>query len=226
MRNFNLFKNIWRLNAILITLICILIFPFLVLGIYRDRVNRIADRGVVVVNQNINLEETFYLGKLDRIKGSEFVIVPLYARQKTDLGLYPDEKSISTRNILFADVNKGINKWLLPNNNTLISHYDLISSLDDKDQRVIAFLYQIISADTNQDGRLTENDALSVALSLPDSSNYRKILDNIKSVVGYELLSSDRLAILYMKNDQGFICYVKLPEFQIIKEIPIPPFNS
>ncbi len=220
------FKNIWRFNAILIALISILILFLLVLGIYRDRVNRVVDRGVVVVNENTNIKETFYLGKLNRIKGSEFVIVPLYARQRTDLGLYPDEKAISTRNILFADVNKGISKWLLPNNNNLISHYDPISNLDDKDQRVVAFLYQIISADTNQDARLTEDDALSVALSLPDSSNYRKILDNIKSVVGYELLTPDRFAILYTKSDRAFICYVKLPEFQIVKEVSIPPFNS
>ena len=225
-----LFKNIWRFNAVIIAIAGILgIIVLLFSGylIYKETTRDRYKREIVNVDTETNIEEKFRLGHLQHIKGFMSVIVPLYSDQSFSLNYSGSKSTTSTRNILFSDLNNETNKWLLPHNKFLITKYKLINESNSysSDENIITILYKIVKNDTNNDSRLTESDKLIISLSEPNGNNYTEVLKNIDSVIGYELINKEVIAILYSRENQGFTAYIDLNGFKVKKEIKLPKFN-
>lgn len=226
MEESKVFKNIWRFNALIIAAAgCLAIVIMLFAGymIYKDNTRTKHRNEIVNVDPETKVEETFRLGRIDHVKGSKTVIVPLYSDQSFNLK-YSGKSTASTRNLMFSNMHTELNKWLLPTNKYLIPRYNLINESNsyDKENDIITILYHIVKSDTNNDNRLTTNDALTIALSNPEGDNYKEVLSNVDSVLGYDLINTQAIAIMFNRNGQGYTAYINLTDFTVKKEIALP----
>ena len=228
MEESKLFRNIWRFNALAIAIastLAIVVLVFAAYMIYKET-NRSRHRNEVVnIDPESTIKETFRFGNVDYIQGSDSVIVPLYSDQKFDYRYSGGKSTVSTRNLLFSNMVSGTNKWLLPNNGFLISHYQLINESNsyERDKSIITILYYIVKSDTNSDERLTEKDDLTIAFSTPEGENYTEVLDGIETVLGYDVINKQTMAIVFNCNGRGYTAYINLDShFKVAKEIPLP----
>jgi len=227
MEESKVFRYLWRFNAIVIAtagFLAILALFFTVYMIYND-LNRNTHRNEIVnIDPDTNIEETFRLGRIEHVKGTQSIIVPLYSDQSFSLRYSGSKSTASTRNLLFSNMQNETNTWLLPNSDYLITSHRLINESNsyDKDKTVITIFYQIVKADTNNDSRLTGNDKLTLALSDPEGNNYTEIIMNVDQVLGYDVINKHAIAIIYSRENIGYAAYIDLTTFTTTKEIELP----
>lgn len=231
MEDSKLFKKIWRFNAIIIAAVGILAFFILLFAgyqIYKQQTRTKHRTEIVNVDPETKAKETYRLGEVKHVNGSQSVIVPLYSDQSFDLRYSGGKSTASTRNILFSNMHTETSKWLLPTNKYLIPRYRLINKSNsyNRDEDIVTILYHIIKEDTNNDSRLTENDEVTIAFSKPEGSEYTEVLKNIDKVLGYELLNNETIAIMFNRKGQGYTAYVNLLNFTVSKEIELPKVNK
>jgi len=200
---------------------------FALYSIYKETNQNRSRSEIVNIDPETNIEEVFRLGTIEHIKGFQSVIVPLYSDQNFSLKYSGSKSIVSTRNLLFSNMLTQVNKWLLPKNNYLIANHRLINETNSYDRNidVVTILYSIVKSDTNSDSRLTISDKVTVALSDPEGNNYTEVLKDIDDVLGYEILEKKVIAIMFNRENQGFITYVKLSDFKVTKEIELPKIN-
>jgi hypothetical protein len=219
-----LFKNIWRFNSIIIAVFGIIIICILVLAYISSKINKTNYDEILNINPQSNIEENFRLGTIRHVTGYKSVIVPLNSYQ-TNFALKSGSTkttSVSTRNLLFSNMHNETNKWLLPTNKYLIKDYILIN---ESNENIITILYKIVKTDTNNDSKLTVDDKLTIAFSEPTGIKYTEVIDNIDSVLGYEMLDNKAIAIMFNRDGKGYIAYIDLSNFTIKKEIALPTIN-
>ena len=230
MEKTKLFKNIWRFNALIIAsagLLAIVVLLFAAYMFYEDMNRNRHQNRIVNVDPETNIKEVFRLGRLQRIVGTQSVIIPLNAKQKYSISYSSGKSASSVRNILFSNMHAETSKWLLPNNQFLIANHRLLNEENSYGDgyNIVTILYDVVKSDTNNDSRLTTNDKLTIALSDPEGNNYTEVLDNVDEVLGYDVLNKQALAIVFNRGDQGYIAYVNLADFKIEKEVELPKSN-
>ena len=225
------FKNIWRFNALIIAcagLLAMAVLLFAGYMFYDDMKRSRHQNRIVNVDPETNIEEVFRLGRVQRITGTQSVIIPLNAKQKYSMSYSSGKSASSVRNILFSNMHTEASKWLLPNNQFLIANHRLLNKENSygDNYNVVTILYDVVKSDTNNDSRLTTNDKLTIAMSDPEGNNYTEVLDTIDEVLGYEILDKEALAIVFNRGDQGYIAYINFVDFKIVKEVELPKSNS
>lgn len=224
------FRNIWRFNAMIIAIAGMLAVAVLLFAgylMFNEQTRTKHKNEIVNIDPETEIEETYRLGNINHVKGSQSVIVPLYSDQSFDLRYSGGKSTLSTRNLLFSNMHTEVSNWLLPTNNYLIPRYSLINESNSfsSDETIITILYRIVKSDTNNDSRLTENDELTISLSKPDGSDFTEVLKNIDDILGYELLNQNALSIMFNRKGQGYTAYINLKDFKVTKEIELPKIN-
>ncbi len=227
MEDNKLFKNIWRFNALIIAAVGVLgiiVLLFTLFMIVQEITGNKYRSEVVNIDSATNIEETFRLGSINHVKGSETVIVPLYSDQSFSLGYSGSKSTASTRNLLFSNMASETNSWLLPTNEYLIAEYRLVNESNtwDEEKDVISILYYIVKSDTNKDERLTRNDRLILALSTPEGEQFTEVLEDVDNVLGYDVLDGDIMAVMFNREGKGYTAYINLADFSITKEFALP----
>ena len=230
MEESRIFKNVWRFNAIIIAvagILSIIVLLFASYMIIKETRGKRHHFEIVNIDPETKIEETFRLGGIEHVSGSESVIVPLYSDQDFSLNYSGNKSTVSIRNILFSNMLIDKNSWLLPTNKFLISEHRLINESNswDRDEKVLTILYYIVKNDTNKDNRLTSNDKLTVALSTPDGENYSEVIFNVDDVLGYTVLNKNALAVMFNRENQGYTAYIELSNFSVTKEKALPPIT-
>jgi len=231
MEESKVFKNIWRFNAFVIAavgLLAIIVLLFATYKIIKETTRERHRSEIVNVDPDTKIKESFRLGRIKHVNGSDSVIVPLYSDQDFSLRYSGSKSTVSTRNMLFSNMSKETNSWLLPTNKFLISEHRLVNNPDtwDKDKKVITILYYIVKRDTNKDERLTSNDRLTLALSTPEGESYTEVISNVDDVLGYDVLSEEAIAVIFNRDNQGYTAYINLSDFSITKEIALPKIGD
>jgi len=223
------FKRVKRFNTVVIAIagiVAVVMLMFASYFMFSDFTRIKHKHEMVNIDPETEVEETFRLGLMKHIKGSQSVIVPLYSKQNFDVR-YSGKSTQSTRNLLFTNMQTGLSNWLLSNNNYLIPQYNLINKSNSykDDEDIVTILYRIVKSDTNKDSRLTENDNLSVSISKPDGTGFTEILGNIEEILGYDLINQEALAIMFYRSGRGYTAHVSLVDFKVTKEIELPQIN-
>jgi hypothetical protein len=227
MEESKVFKNIWRFNSLIIAAVGILaigVLLFVGYQIYKDTTKKRNRIDIVNIDPEKEINESFRLGRLQHVKGSEAVIVPLLSDQSFSLKYSGSKSTASTRNILFSNMRTENNHWLLPTNDYLISDYKLINESNswNHDKDVITIFYYLIKEDTNEDKRLTSNDNLTLALSTPAGKGFTEVLVNIDEILGYDVIDEKSVAVIFNRDNQGYTAYINLTDFSLTKEVMLP----
>ena len=227
--------TIWTINGVIILLGLILVTGLLSYGAIRDftRPGR-SNIGLEEVSVVTSSEDQWSLGRVMKVPGSSFARVDLTSNRdavdssKSELGFFGSGGSSYSRrtakNILFIDLEANESRWLFPSNSQLIISTRGVdeNGLESESTFTQAFLYSVVSSDTNLDGRLDADDDLVVSASRPDGTNYSELLTDVQRIIGTAKAGSDKLLIVYQKNSRALTAVFDTPTLQIEQGVPLP----
>lgn len=229
MQTRKLFSHIWRINAVLILLagllavglLCVAGFS-LISSLTRTRhVDNVATTALGETK-----ESSAELGSFEAITGSTVLRAPLTVRNGGALG--SSYESGSTRNYLYFDPATRSTHWLCPSMNGVVLSSTPLPSNDYGATKAdaLAFVHVVVSKDSNNDERLTDDDSKQIAVSAPDGTGYRVLVAQADRLNKALMLSPTRLLILYSMGSKLAAVEVdasNLAAAATTYEIPIAP---
>ncbi|EGJ35684.1 MULTISPECIES: hypothetical protein [Moorena] len=224
------FRFVWRFNAIVIMatgLLAIAVLAFAAIEIVKSTTRERQGINIVNVNDDSSSSQEWELGNLREVDGTTYLMVPLYSDQSYTQSYY-SKSTRSTINYLFLDSETGKSKWIFANNDYLITSDSFISETNDRannrveSKPVIAVLYHLIKQDTNGDGRLTNNDMLTIAFTHYNGNDYQEVVSGVDRFLGYKVLNANSLLILYQRDAIAYSAKVSLDNFALSNETELP----
>ena len=173
MRSNKIFRWIWRVDGILIFLGGLGVLTLIGIAAFSALMDKFKSHNNNTVRINteegakLNLKLSY--GKFTKIEGANSLVAPLISEQKYSNFGYASSKeqnNQAVRNYLFLDLTNQTTHWLLPNNDILFLGEDEIPAKKQKPENaeqlpVTAIYYRIVKADSNNDGRLDQNDKMT-----------------------------------------------------------------
>ena len=220
------FKYVWRINGLILLVAGILaigVLAFVGYKIYLETTRERGTRNIVNIQKESEMEEEWRLGYMSEIQGTPYVMVPLNSDQSYDQSYYSKSTS-SARNYLFIKSTNNEQHWLLGNSEYLITDTDMLSEHGyGKEERSIrAILYQVVTEDTNEDGRLTSKDLKTISISHSDGREYKELIQGIDHFVGHRTVDENTLLIVYQKKGVGYSANISLSDLVISNEQELP----
>jgi hypothetical protein len=223
------FRFVWRFNALAIAGAAIV---FLVLGVYaaasifRQETRERRVTNVVNVSDRDKVSEEFTLGSPTSIAGTAYVQIPLYRGQSYAASYYSKSSGQNDVNYLFLNVSTNESKWVFEGAGQLIIVskvlFSKLKSSRDESQTGVGLIYTVVEKDTNGDGRLSERDAVSLAVSDVDGRRYRKLIENIEQLYSVQQITDDKVLVLYQKNRQAMYELYSVPSMVQLQQSIIP----
>jgi hypothetical protein len=198
-------RIVWRINGILFLVVLIaacwaLISTFRFQSSFSSpRPGRTDVRPATTVKSG----ETLEFGDANRVKGTNFLRIPLNAHQASD-GAFSSKSFGEHRlcNFRFVDTNDLSAWWLFEGFDRLVTHvHDLHPPDARSDTPVIATFYEVVTADTDGDGRLTPNDREAVYFCTPDGRKPKEVVPPSDGVLSFEQVSQEVVLIICRRAD-------------------------
>lgn len=232
---------IWRINALgLLVVIGILVVSFLEDYDYLFPFgNKADDRTSIILNvaEDDTGENHWKLGVTIPIAGTHYLMVPLISSDnELELGFSGFEAAAQggsgwlrtlCRNIMFINEQTNESVWLFDSNKQLIADYQPIRShymLTEKhsNDSPNAIIYKTITSDTNNDNMINMEDSQSLAISKPDGTGLKTLVDRCDRMVSQSGTSDGALLIIYQSRGIGYSMLLNLESFEIISNNELP----
>lgn len=230
MKTVTLFKNIWRINAIIIFTAGLLAILVVIVSSYYMLKAAIRERAVdAVVNTDggQRIEQAFALGSANQIAGHPWLLVPLESDQHYDQA-YFSKTTNAARNYAFVSPSVET-RWLYQHSRFLIVAVSQLPREDyDAEPNFTALVsFEVVQQDTDGDKRLTPDDVHSLVFTRPDGSGVTTVLENVSHVLTQELMGEEIL-VLYEDRDGYAAATFSLKDFSPAKRerLALPPVGS
>jgi hypothetical protein len=226
------FKFVWRFNALAIAgaaTTCIALGLPIALSIFNaePRTRRVTN--VVNADPENKAAEEFSLGTPGKIAGIPYVQVPLYRGRHYGVGSIYSSGSQQTVNFLFLNIASNESRWLFNGVGQLIldSHtlFDKLKDANDPSRTAVAVVHVVVEKDTDGDNRLTEKDAISLATSATDGTNYRKLIEGVDQLYSVQQIADDKVLVLYQKNRETVSELYGVPSLAPLIRTIVPKVN-
>ncbi|KRR26415.1 hypothetical protein CQ14_02650 [Bradyrhizobium lablabi] len=226
------FKYVWRFNALAIAgaaTTCILLGLYAGLTIFKEETRSRRVTNVVNVDPQDKISEEFSLGTPRPIVATTHVQVPLFRAQSYSAGSVYSKESRQQVNLLFLNVSSNESRWLFDGVGQLLldSHmlFNKLKDAPDQPRAAVAVLHVVVERDTNGDKRLTERDAVSLATSATDGTNYRKLIEGIDQLYTVQQIADDKVLVLYQKNRETISELYGVPSMVPLMQASVPKVN-
>jgi hypothetical protein len=223
------FRYVWQFNALAIATASVgfvLLGSYAAVSMFKDgtRVRRVTN--VVNLGENESVSEEFSLERPDVIAGTPYVRVPLRRGQIYGGGSLYSKNTVQIVNYLFLNTSTNESRWLFERAGQLIVEseelFSKLKSAPDETRQSVGMLYVVVDRDSNGDGRLSERDAQSVAVSAVDGTSYRKLIEGIEQLYSVRQIADDRVLVLYQKDKQTVSELYSVPSMQPLMKANIP----
>jgi hypothetical protein len=219
------FKYVWRFNALVIAgaaVVVVILGVYAALQIFKTETGSRRVTNVVNVGDKDAVSEEFSLGRAAPIEGTSYVKIPLYRGQSYNASYYLKNSTQNTVNYLFVNTSSGESRWLLEGAGQLIIDSEVMfskaRSSPDERRLGIGIVYTLVEKDTNGDNRLTDRDAVSLAVSEIDGSQYRKLIEGADRLYSVAQVADDKVLVLYQKNQESVVELYGLPSMTRIQQ--------
>jgi hypothetical protein len=226
------FKYIWRFNALVIAgaaVVCMMVGVYFIAQIFKEETRERHVTNVVNVGENAEVNEDFVFGYPDTMVGTDYVKIPLYRDQPYDMQYYSKSSEWNEVNYLFLNASNNESKWLLDGTNQLfISDISLSDKLEDRPtetNKTVGFVYELVEDDSDDDGRLTNRDAITISTSNTNGTQYKKLIEGIDRLYSVRQIADDKLLVLYQKNKETVSELYSVPSMKQISQQKIPQVN-
>ena len=205
-----LFRNIWRVNAVIIFVAGIILVLVGLAGLYEIVSWATRDLAIhdVVVEDERKAETRLWIGSFETLAGVPAAIAPYHREQSYALRSY-SKTAASIVDYLIVDTRDGsswrlrgedqgivVKRWLFPSGRAGGLGY----RPDTEPVSLIAV--SAVSSDTNGDGRITSGDRKHLIAATPDGSLKKRIAEDIGEVLLFAH-QDGALRLIYRKTDGG-----------------------
>jgi hypothetical protein len=224
------FKWTGRVNSILFLLLLVLSIGFVIYGFISS--NNWRNRNAVEVTDLGNAVEDiegFRLSDISIVCGKDIQYVKLNSQAKSKGFSSGSGYHNVTRNLVFF-VGRDMNShWLFDSNMFLIRKIDQLqkNANDCKEKETVSIYYEISKSDTNSNGKLDEDDAITIGLSNPDGLNFSEVETGITSVIDHSIDSvASVLTVLMQKGSALIMKKYSLETYKMISEKEITKISK
>ncbi|MEY8214877.1 MAG: hypothetical protein RPR97_10410 [Colwellia sp.] len=198
------FKWAARVNSLLFLVLLVISIGFVSFGILES--NKWSARNEVEVTDKSGSSEEvedLRLGDITKVCGSDIQYVKLNSSAKSR-GFSSGGYGYTTRNVVFFEGVEMVSHWLFDTNSYSIREIDQLQKKADdcKDRETVAIYYEVRKEDADQNGKLDENDPLTIALTAPGGSNYTEIEVGITSVLDHSVDQSGSTLTLLIQDGE------------------------
>lgn len=145
---------------------------------------------------------------------------------------FGDSGDARVHNLVFLNGQTLESHRLFPTNDTAILNatqfpegwidtYDTSSQSSDNVIPTEWFVYEIVTNDSNGDGKLNRDDLFIISLSDEDGAGYTEIMSGVNKVYGMNMIGHGKLVITYLQNDRKMVMLIDMASKTIldIKEL-------
>lgn len=151
------------------------------------------------------------------LKGTtDTVVLPLNS-EKTGAGRLGYGKTSNTRNYLFLNTSSKEQHWLLDHNDFAFLHREAVSG-----PKGTMFKYEFAKQDTNEDGKYSSEDKITLAFSTADGLRFTELIDEIDEVLGSRAVGNGKLLFIYRKNGETISSIIRTNDISIETKRPLP----
>lgn len=221
MRTTRLFKNIWRVNAVVILgagVVALLVGGIAAYYMLREVTRERAVDAVVNTETGQYIDQSTTLGTPQEIAGHPWLLVPLESDQHYDQA-YFSKDTTAVRN--YAFVSRSLEtRWLYSHSRFLIVDATRLPREDYEGEANATSLvsFEVVQQDTDGDRRLTPEDLSSLVFTRPDGTGVTTILENVSEVVSEELMGEEIL-VIYQDRDGYAAATFSLKDFSPVKRV-------
>ena len=229
------FDYVWRFNALAVaaaTILCVLLGLYAGAIIFKQETRSRRVTNVVNIGDKDKISEEFTLGTPITVAGTQYVRVPLYRGQSYGASSAPYYSKISEQNLvnfLFLNSSTTESRWLFENAGQLLISSQVLTNklkaLPDEQNAAVAMIYSVVERDSNGDNRLTDKDAVSLATSAVDGTNYRKLIEGIERLYSVQQIADDKMLVLYQKDQTTLSELYSVPALVRLQQSSIPKIN-
>jgi hypothetical protein len=223
------FRFVWRFNALAkagAATTCIVLGVSAALSIFNAEPRPHRAANVVSVDQESKASEEFSLGNPGAIPGIPYVQVPLSRGRRYGVGSLYSGGSQQAVNYLFLNTSTNESRWLFNGVGQLIldSHvlFNKLKEANDSSRAAVAAVHVVVEKDTDGDKRLTEKDAVSLATSAADGTNYRKLIEGVDQLYAVKQIADDKVLVLYQKDRETVSELYGLPSMEPLMRSTVP----
>jgi hypothetical protein len=220
------FKYVWRFNALAIAgaaIGVILLGLSAGLSIFNAEPRPHRATHIVNVDQEDKASEEFSLCNPNAIAGISYVQVPLYRGRRYGVGSIYSGGSQQVVNLLFLNISTNESRWLFNGVGQLVlDSHTLFNKLKDANDPSRAVVHVVVEKDTDGDKRLTEKDAISLATSATDGTNYRKLVEGVDQLYSVKQIADDKVLVLYQKNRETVSALYGVPSMALLMQASVP----
>jgi hypothetical protein len=154
------------------------------------------------------------------------VQVPLYRGRRYGVGSIYSGGSQQVVNLLFLNISTNESRWLFNGvgQSVLDSHtlFNKLKDANDPSRAAVAVVHVVVERDTDGDKRLTEKDAISLATSATDGTNYRKLIEGVDQLYSVKQIADDKVLVLYQKNRETVSALYGVPSMALLMQASVP----
>lgn len=129
-------------------------------------------------------------------------------------------------NLLFLNISTNESRWLFNGVGQLVldSHtlFNKLKDANDPSRAAVAVVHVVVEKDTDGDKRLTEKDAISLATSATDGTNYRKLVEGVDQLYSVKQIADDKVLVLYQKNRETVSALYGVPSMALLMQASVP----
>ncbi|MBC7795369.1 MAG: hypothetical protein H7Z37_00690 [Pyrinomonadaceae bacterium] len=233
-----LFRLIWRINAVIVLAVGIVVTGFMIAGlaVFVKEQLRTSNNNTIKVrtDENAIVKTELKYGKFSKVAGANYMVASIQAKQDySNYGIAnsKEQTNVAFSNCVFVNLADDSTGFLLPHNDSLIVYHEAVTkesktlTNDDEIAPTLLFSYRIVKNDTNNDGRLNLDDKKTIAFSDISGANLTDIITNVDEVLNTERLNDNTMIYIYRANEKIFISGVNLAERKVVSTKELPQLN-
>lgn len=225
------YSVVWRVNALLIFAVgvgCLLLLLFAATMFIKDMGRGRHAEDTVHVNEVQVAKAEASLGAFTAIEGSAMMRAPLTVRQEVGANPYVSKVSGTNaiQNYLYVDPVSHTSHWLITGNRGLILETTELLSRSYSGQEsdaVEAVVYRLVDTDTDGDGKLSEDDLNTIAVSDPAGKRLVRLFAKVDYVNGLRLTGKGALVVLYTAGGHLHAADVDLNSNKVVRDSILKP---
>ena len=219
-------RILWRINGVLFLALLIFGLVPVVWNLSTLSVNRPAQRNAsTIVNEpkGTRQKEQLHLGAPSRLNGTSFLRTPLQSEATLNGSSFGRRgEREHTRNFLFLDYSDLSTWWLFETfDRAIVKAHDLRLK-DGNNERVIGTIFEVATADTNGDLRITEDDHLAAFFTAADGKKPIEIIPPSDRILSVDQVNNTQVLIVYQRGPALTAALFSTQDGSKIKESPLP----
>lgn len=215
------------LIIVLCSLMTLMILGYTSYRIYQELFRQRNVSNIVNTENNPNAQVKINLGLFESLKGSPYLMATITSQHNYRQSYY-EKEALNIRNFLFFNTSDKSAWRLVTSNNFLFLRYEklgLSTPPGDVVKNVQGMWYEVVTADSDGDKRLTADDRKTIAVSDVSGKNYTEIIRQVDQVLGTHQPNDSTLLVFYTSSAKHFVTEINIPARQAVITQQLPPLE-